>query len=149
MSNEAEDTILAQQVGQRLTEIDSKLMTLLGLELLELMPGRAICRMLIRDDMVNSHGFCQGGLIFALADHAFAYACMSTNNAGVTLSANIIFHKPAHLGERLTATASVNNDGGRTAAAAVAVHNQAGVLVAQLQGVNYRVNRPVLEPDPE
>jgi uncharacterized protein (TIGR00369 family) len=33
--------------------------------------------MTIRDDMVNGHGTCHGGVIFSLADTAFACACNS------------------------------------------------------------------------
>ena len=144
MGEQSDRQILAQQVGAALVEIDQRLMALLGIELVRIAPGQAVCTMGVRADMVNSHGFCQGGLLFTLADHAFAYACMSGNQAGVTLSAHVVFSQPARLGDQLQAIAQVRNDGGRTATCQVEILDQDGKLLAQFQGVNYRVNRPVL-----
>lgn len=139
------DLELAEKVGQRLSEIDTRVMTLLGIEVVEMTPGRCVARMAVRDDMVNSHLYCQGGLIFTLADHAFAYACMTGNKACVTLSANIIFSNPAKLGETLTATAELTHDsGGRTASCGVIVHNQDGTTIAQIQGISYKTKGQIL-----
>lgn len=136
---------LAQQVGDKLCEIDARVMALLGFELVEIVPGRCIVRMAVRDDMVNSHLYCQGGILFALADHAFAYACMSDNQARVTLSANIIFSNPAKLGDTLTATAAVTHDsGGRTASCAVSITNQNDILIAQVQGLSYKAGGSIV-----
>ena len=44
------------------------------------------------------------------------------------ISANIIFNKPAKLGDRLTATARVLTEGKRTATCEVVVTNQAGLV---------------------
>ena len=114
---------LANAVKEHLVEVDRKLMKLLGIVVEEVTPGRAVCNMVVREDMVNSHLYCQGGLIFTLADHALAYACMSGNRAGVTLSAQVIFTNPAKLGDTLTATAQIVRDGGRTASCDVEVTN--------------------------
>ena len=95
---------------------------------------------------MNSHFYCQGGLIFTLADHAFAYACMSDNFARVTLTANVIYSNPAKLGDTITATAEVSHDsGGRTASCHVLVRNQDGILVAQVQGMSYKAGGRIIE----
>jgi acyl-CoA thioesterase len=49
----------------------------LGMVLESVTPGRARLSMTVRPDMVNGHGLCHGGLIAALADSAFAFACNS------------------------------------------------------------------------
>src|SRR5215831_7346614 len=49
----------------------------LGIELIDQGEGRAVTRMTVRPDMVNGHAMAHGGLIFALADTAFACACNS------------------------------------------------------------------------
>lgn len=49
----------------------------LGMELLDVGPGRARLRMRVRDDMLNGFLLCHGGLLCALADTAFAIACNS------------------------------------------------------------------------
>ncbi|MEM7538911.1 MAG: hotdog fold thioesterase [Chloroflexota bacterium] len=147
MSNQLDAQKLAEAVGDELSRADQRLMTLLGMELMSMAPGKAVAQMVVRKDMTNSHGYCQGGLIFTLADHTFAYACMSGNQAGVTLSANVIYANPAKLGDTLIATATVTNDGGRTATCDVVVEKveaNARTLVAQYQGVNYRVRAAVV-----
>jgi len=57
--------------------------------------------------MLNTGRVCHGGFIFFLADNAFAYACLSSNRLGATLSAHIMYTQGAKLGERLTATAQM------------------------------------------
>ena len=135
---------LAEQVGERLSEMDRRLMGLLGIEQVAMGEGTATAQMLVREDMVNMHGYCQGGLVFALADHAFAYACMSGNLAGVTLSADIVFNNPARLGDLLTATATVLIDKGRTATCDVVVRNQNERTIAHYRGINYRTKQNVI-----
>jgi acyl-CoA thioesterase len=49
----------------------------LGMTLEEIRPGYARMRMTVREDMVNGHDLCHGGLIFTLADSTFAFACNS------------------------------------------------------------------------
>src|SRR5215467_3951225 len=46
-----------------------------GVEIEEAREGYARVRMTVRADMLNGHGTAHGGMIFALADTAFAYAC--------------------------------------------------------------------------
>ena len=53
----------------------------LGMRILEVRPGYARLSMTVREDMVNGHKLCHGGLIFTLADSAFAFAC-NTYNCG-------------------------------------------------------------------
>lgn len=67
--------------------------------------GACVARMRVREDMVNGFDVCHGGLIFALADTAFAFACNAHNRLSVAASANIDFLRPAKLGDELTARA--------------------------------------------
>ena len=138
---------LAAEVGAELARADRELMELLGIELVEIQPGRVVCTMKVREEMANSHGVCHGGLIYALADHAFGYACMSSNRRGVTLSGQIIYNLPARVGHTLTATARISSDGLQTASCGVEVTDPRGEVVAEFQGVYYRMNRSVLPPE--
>lgn len=78
----------------------------LGLELLEVAPGQVRVGMTVRADMVNGHGICHGGILFALADSAFAFACNSHGEPMVAAGASIEFLAPAPRGERLIAIAT-------------------------------------------
>jgi acyl-CoA thioesterase len=77
----------------------------LGMELVEVAPGRATMRMTVRDDMVNGHGIGHGGFTFTLADSAFAFACNSYNRRTVAQSCEIRFLAPTRLGDELVADA--------------------------------------------
>jgi len=70
----------------------------LGIELIDQAEGRAVTRMTVRDDMVNGHAIAHGGLIFTLADTAFACACNSFGPVTVAASADIVFVAPARTG---------------------------------------------------
>src|SRR5882757_6573813 len=54
----------------------------LGIELLDAAPGNVRVAMTVRADMVNGHGICHGGILFTLADSAFAFACNSRGTDG-------------------------------------------------------------------
>jgi phenylacetic acid degradation protein PaaD len=78
----------------------------LGLEILEVAPGSVRLRLLVRPEMVNGHGLCHGGIIFSLADSAFAFACNSHGEPMVAAGATIEFLAPTPAGELLTALAT-------------------------------------------
>lgn len=136
---------IAQKIGRKLQSVDRPLMTLLGMKLVSIEAGKAVIEMPVREDMLNGGGACQGGLVFALADQAFAYACMSGNKLGVTLSADVVFNNPARLGDVLSAEATVLIESGRTATCDVVVRNQEDKTIAHFRGVHYRVKRAVLD----
>jgi acyl-CoA thioesterase len=94
----AERSAAAMWAGDRASQA-------LGMEILEVGPGRATLRMAVTDDMVNGHGIGHGGLTFALADSAFAFACNSYGRATVAAAAEIRFRRPTRLGDDLVAAA--------------------------------------------
>jgi acyl-CoA thioesterase len=85
----------------------------LGMELVEIGPGRATLRMAVREDMVNGHAIGHGGFTFTLADSAFAFACNSYNRSTVAAGAQIRFLAPTRLGDVLEATAVERSREGR------------------------------------
>ncbi len=85
----------------------------LGMRILEVGPGRAVLAMTVREDMVNGHAIGHGGLTFALADSAFAFACNSRNRRAVAAGAEIRFRAPTRLGDELVATAVERGSEGR------------------------------------
>jgi acyl-CoA thioesterase len=95
----------------------------LGMEIVEVGPGRATLRMSVRDDMVNGHGIGHGGLTFALADSAFAFACNSYGRTTVAAAAEIRFRRPTRLGDDLVATAVERSRDGRDGVYDVTVRN--------------------------
>ncbi len=96
--------------------------------------GCATARMRVREDMVNGFDVCHGGLLFALADTAFAFACNAYDRVSVAGSASIEFLRPAVLGDRLCAIATEDYRGRRSGYYTVRVDNQHGEAVALFHG---------------
>ncbi len=106
----------------------------LGARLIAVAPGSAVMTMPVRDDMVNGHGICHGGYIFAIADAAFAFACNTYDQVTVAAAADITFVKSASLGDELTASAAEQVRYGRSGIYDIAVTDQHGDMVAVFRG---------------
>src|SRR6476646_3032507 len=77
-----------------------------GIKIEEAREDYARISMVIRADMLNSHGIAHGGMVFALADTAFAYVCNGANHASVAAQASIVFLAKVREGETLVAEAT-------------------------------------------
>lgn len=115
----------------------------LGIRIDAVAPGTATLSIHVREDMVNGHGVCHGGFIFAVADTAFAYACNSYGEAHIAVQASVDFVAPGRLGDTLTATANEAWRSGRTGLYEVRVANQHGDLIALFRGRSQRLRAPV------
>src|SRR6185503_5423958 len=104
-----------------------------GIEVLGYGEGWARAQLTVRDDMVNGHGICHGGVIFSLADTVFACACNSWGPVTVAAGADIVFVRPVRTGDVLTATAHERSRHGRSGLYDVTVE-AAGVVIAEFRG---------------
>ena len=123
---------------------DDKASQALGMEMEVTGVGTASVRMTIRDDMVNGLDVCHGGLVFALADSAFAFACNAYNVQTFAASCQVEFLRPALLGDALHATASEDHRGRRSGYYTVKIHNQRNELVALFRGRAANNGKPLL-----
>lgn len=133
-SNEALGLAVATALRAREASSD-----LLGLTLEDAGAGWARCSMIVRADMLNGHGTAHGGMIFALADTAFAWGCNSRNVKTFAQAASISFLSPGRAGERLTAEAREETAEGRTGVYTVRVTGEDGRVVAVFQGLSRTV----------
>ena len=115
-----------------------------GVEIDEAREGYARIRMALRADMLNGHGIAHGGMIFALADTAFAYACNGRNLKTVAAQASIVFLDAAREGEVLVAEAVEQARVGRSGVYNVGVRTQDGRAVAEFQGLSRSLGGPVI-----
>jgi acyl-CoA thioesterase len=111
----------------------------LGIELVEQGEGRAVTRMTVRADMVNGHAIAHGGLIFTLADTAFACACNSFGPVTVAASADIVFVAPARAGDVLVAEAVARTRFGRSGVYDVTVRRD-GDVIAEFRGRSHELS---------
>lgn len=104
----------------------------------------AVVSMTVLPDMANGVGIIHGGLVFALADTALAYAACAGNELHVTATASTNFLAPAHLGEELTATATVSARVGRSTVIDVCVTRSDGTVIATCHGVSRKIGGSVM-----
>ncbi|MDR2992023.1 MAG: hydroxyphenylacetyl-CoA thioesterase PaaI [Burkholderiaceae bacterium] len=120
----------------------------LDIRLTAVAPGRATMTMAVREHMLNGHQTCHGGLIAALADSAFAYACNSYNEATVASGFSIDFMAPAKLGDVLTGACAEVSKAGRTGVYDVEITNQRGERIAVFRGRSYTIKgKPTVAAD--
>ena len=115
-----------------------------GVVVEEAREGYARIRMTLRPDMLNGHGIAHGGMIFALADTAFAYVCNGRNLRSVAAQASIVFLDAARDGETLIAEAHEAALVGRAGVTHVGVRGEDGRIVAQFQGHSRSIGGPVI-----
>lgn len=109
--------------------------------------GYSRLSMTVRDDMLNSHKTTHGGMIFAFADTAFAYACNSRNEVTVAQSASIVFVDAVRSGEKIEAEAREIGVKGRSGVYSVTVRGGDGRVVAQFQGQSRTLGGPVIDKE--
>ncbi len=110
----------------------------LGMRVLLDEPGHAVVAMRVRDDMTNGFGITHGGLVFALADTAFAIACNEDEFVTVAAGADIAFLAATREGDVLTATARRRTVTGRAGVYDVTVTDAAGTVMAEFRGRSLR-----------
>jgi acyl-CoA thioesterase len=129
---------IAEACGVRIYQGDRAARSL-GVVLDEIGPGRSRVSLTVREEMLNAYDICHGGVIFSLADCAFAYACNSRNRKTVAAGATVDYLSAARLGDRLTAVAEERALAGRTGVYDVRVVDQSGELIACFRGRSRRV----------
>jgi len=105
-------------------------------------PGHAVVSMRVREDMTNGFAITHGGLVFALADTAFAIACNEDESVTVAAGADITFLKSTVAGQLLTADARRRVVAGRTGLYDVTVTDETGDIVAEFRGRSLSTRRP-------
>ena len=117
----------------------------LGMAVVAIGPGSCTMTMAVREDMINGHGSCQGGLVTALADSCFAFACNAYNEITVASGFDVQIVAPGRLGDVLTATAVEISKAGRMGVYDVDVRNQRDERVVAFRGRSYTMKgKPVL-----
>ena len=134
---------LAERAAAALFERDQASQSL-GMRLRGVRRGWAQVSMRVRPDMTNGHGVCHGGIVFALGDSAFAFACNSHNEATVAAAASIDFLAAARAGDELTAEASELWRTRRNGLYEIIVYNQRGERIALFRGRSYRIDGQVV-----
>jgi acyl-CoA thioesterase len=116
-----------------------------GLTIEEARTDYARVSMTVRADMLNGHGLAHGGMIFALADTAFAYVCNGANQASVAAQASIVFLDKVREGETLVAEAEEVAREGRAGVTRVSVKAGDGRAIAEFTGYSRTIGGAVID----
>ncbi|WP_029005791.1 hydroxyphenylacetyl-CoA thioesterase PaaI [Azorhizobium doebereinerae] len=117
----------------------------LGMELVEIAPGRAVLAMTVAPHMTNGHDTAHGGFLFTLADSAFAFACNSYGDTTVAAHCSITFVRPGRRGDRLVATAQEVSRSGRSGIYDVTIARE-GVTIALFRGHSRTIGGSFIAP---
>jgi acyl-CoA thioesterase len=128
---------------RKLIEERDRILSLFGMKVLSLKAGESVVRMKVEDEHLMAAGFCHGGVIFSLADVAFALACNSHGTLSLALDMSISFLKPVKRGELLTARCRERHRGKSTGCYEIEVTNDSGELVSFLKATAFRKNVPI------
>ena len=118
-------------VGDRMTKW-------LKAEVLESRPGFCKLQMTAREEMANGFGIIHGSITFALADSAIAFASNAHGRHALSLNISIRHLSSVHVGDVITAEATVTKLKHRVANVDAIIHNQDGIRVADVQSTGYR-----------
>jgi acyl-CoA thioesterase len=116
-----------------------------GIEIEEARAGYARLSMKVRADMLNGHGIVHGGMVFSLADTAFAYVCNGRNEKTVAAQASIVFLGSANEGEILIAVGEETAIAGRSGVTRVTVRTVEGRAVAEFTGYSRTLGGAVVD----
>ena len=140
----------AQQTAEHVRDgmfANDRASKMLGLQITAVGPGHATLTMTVRDDMLNGHDICHGGLVTTLADTCFAYACNSYDELTVASSFSVDLMAPGRRDDLLTASGIEVSKGGRTGLYDVTVTNQRDERIAVFRGRSYTMKgKPAVRP---
>ena len=131
-----------ERVKQFIGEKD-RLVSMYRMNILELKPGCSSVAMTVKDEHLNAAGCCHGGVIFSLADVAFALACNSHGTLAVALEMSISFLRAVPPGETITACCTERHRGRSTASYTIEVTDGTHNLVALLKTTAFRKGTPL------
>jgi acyl-CoA thioesterase len=131
---------LARAVLAKMLETDAY-SRWLGIETLEAAPGRSSIRMTVRPEMVNGFGISHGGIVYGLADSAFAFAVNSHGHVTVAVDCTMSYPAAVMVGDTLTAVAVEQSSTRKLAFCEVTVRNQQDVVVGFFRGTAFRTDK--------
>ncbi len=117
----------------------------LGLDIVEVAPGYAEVRVTVREDMLGSAGYCDPGIVFTVADTAFAYACNTYDRTTVASACNIDLVGSAPAGTELKAVARERWRGSRSGVYDVDVTSDNDDIIAVFRGKSASLKDPIIK----
>ena len=113
----------------------------IGAQLTEVREGYAKAELTVEERHLNGAGVCQGGVMYTLADLAFAAVANCHGTLTLGISNTVTFLKSAQLGDHITAECRETFDHHRLHYCDMQIRNQNGELLGSMTGLAYRVKK--------
>lgn len=113
----------------------------LGIEIINVSPGRAVTKLTVREEMLNGFGIMHGGISYSLADSAIAFAANSHGRICVSLNQTMNYPAACNAGDELIASAEEISLSQKTGIYDVTVKNQKNETVGLFRGIVYRTTK--------
>ncbi|MCQ2217910.1 MAG: hotdog fold thioesterase [Paludibacteraceae bacterium] len=113
----------------------------IGAQITEVREGYAKAELDVKENHLNGAGVCQGGVIYTLADLAFAAVANCHGTLSLGVSNTVTFIKSAQLGDHLTAECTEVVNHHKLPYCDMKVMNQNGEIVATMTGLGYRLKK--------
>jgi len=134
------DKSLAERVVDRMYDQDW-FSQWLGIQRVEVIPGRCVLRMKIRKEMLNGFAIAHGGIAYSLADSALAFASNGHGRKAVSVETSISHTVPLKEGDEITATAEEVSLTDKIGIYHITVTDPSGKKVALFKGTVYRTSK--------
>lgn len=118
----------------------------LGAKIVEFGPGLAIVQTKVQENMLNAHSTAHGGLLYSIADYAFAIACNSYGRAAVGLSTTTNFMKSAFKEDVVIAKATEIRRNYRTGFYRIEIETN-NETIASIEAIAYRKSNYFIKID--
>lgn len=138
-----EEQAIAEESVRAMLDKDS-FSAWLGIRVTEVQPRRVTASMTVRNEMTNGFGVAHGGIAFALADSALAFASNTHGRMTVSIENGISYPAAVRSGDVLTVVAGEESATRRLAFYRATITNQKGEIVGLFRGTVYRTGRSLL-----
>ncbi|MBL0128609.1 MAG: hotdog fold thioesterase [Flavobacteriales bacterium] len=132
---------LAERVVARMYDNDP-FSIWLGIERVQVEPGRCTLRMTLRNEMLNGFAIAHGGITYSLADSCLAFASNSHGIQAVSVETSISHTKPVKQGDVLTAQSEEMSLSRSIGVYHITITNQREEVVALFKGTVFRTGKP-------
>ena len=116
----------------------------LGIERVLIEEGRAILKMVIRKEMLNGFDIAHGGIVFSLADSAFAFSSNSFGKKSVSIEASVYWTKALYENDEIVAESKMRSISNKQAVFDIDV-KRGEEIVAIFRGIVYRTSKDWIE----
>jgi acyl-CoA thioesterase len=137
--SDGDEQVLAERITSAMMAKDTFSQSL-GMQIVEVRPRAATVTLTVRADMLNGFGVCHGGVAFALADSALAFASNTHGRVTVSIENSITYPKKIAEGDVLVASAEEESGTNRLGFFRVTVRRGEDV-VSLFRGTVYKTNQ--------